>query len=151
MFSSRTPPTLTPNRLTIALARLRAEGRAIVDLTVSNPTCVGFHYPADLLAPLAGARALGYNPHPFGAIEARGAALIGDEVFADYELEPGAARRAGRLLDRCDVLAFGLGGLSKSAGLPQVKLGWIAVAGPGELVEAALERLELLCDTYLSV
>jgi alanine-synthesizing transaminase len=41
--------------------------------------------------------------------------------------------------------------VSKSAGLPQVKLGWIAAAGPDRLVDAALERLELICDTYLTV
>jgi hypothetical protein len=46
---------------------------------------------------------------------------------------------------------FRLGGLSKSAGLPQVKLGWIAVDGPPTLVAGALDRLELICDTYLSV
>ena len=80
-----------------------------------------------------------------------GIAIIADEVFADYELTPGAAAAAARVLDRRDVLVFGLGGLSKSVGLPQVKLGWIAVAGPAPLVERALERLELICDTYLSV
>ena len=36
-------------------------------------------------------------------------------------------------------------------GLPQLKLAWIAVAGPSRLVDPALERLELICDTYLSV
>src|SRR6185295_10534775 len=81
----------------------------------------------------------------------RGIAIIADEVFADYELEPGASRRAGRAASRRDVLSFALGGLSKSVGLPQVKLGWIAVAGPDALVEAALDRLELVCDTYLAV
>jgi hypothetical protein len=55
------------------------------------------------------------------------------------------------VLDRRDVLAFTLGGLSKSVGLPQVKLGWIGVAGPDSAVSAALDRLELVCDTYLSV
>jgi hypothetical protein len=81
----------------------------------------------------------------------RGIAIVADEVFADYELEPGAAARAGRVVRRQDVLSFTLGGLSKSVGLPQVKLGWIAVAGPEVFVAAALERLELLCDTYLAV
>jgi hypothetical protein len=81
----------------------------------------------------------------------RGIAIIADEVFADYELEPGAAARAGRVAARADVLSFALGGLSKSVGLPQVKLGWIAVGGPEPLVAAALERLELICDTYLAV
>ena len=77
----------------------------------------------------------------------RDAALIVDEVFADYPLDatttipspPGAA------------LTFRLGGLSKSAGLPQLKLGWILVDGPDDLAAEALSRLELIADTYLSV
>src|SRR5207247_987348 len=56
----------------------------------------------------------------------RDATIIADEVFADYELEPGAVAAAGRPLALEDVLSFSLGGLSKSIGLPQVKLGWIA-------------------------
>jgi alanine-synthesizing transaminase len=48
-------------------------------------------------------------------------------------------------------LTFRLGGLSKSAALPQLKLGWIAVDGPEPLVHEALARLEFICDTYLSV
>jgi aspartate/methionine/tyrosine aminotransferase len=78
-------------------------------------------------------------------------ALIADEVFADYALEPGSASQAAPMLVRDDVLVFALGGLSKSIGLPQLKLGWIAVAGPDRAVEAALGSLELICDTYLSV
>jgi aspartate/methionine/tyrosine aminotransferase len=78
-------------------------------------------------------------------------AIISDEVFADYELEPGARAAAGRPLSREDVLSFTLGGLSKSIGLPQVKLAWIAVGGPPHLAAAAIERLELMCDTYLTV
>ena len=81
----------------------------------------------------------------------RGIAIIVDEVFSDYALEPGAAPRAGRAAVRGDVLSFALGGLSKSVGLPQVKLGWIAIGGTDDLVAAALERLELVCDTYLAV
>ncbi len=50
-----------------------------------------------------------------------------------------------------DCLLFRLGGLSKSAGLPQLKLGWMTVEGPAALVDEALDRLELICDTYLSV
>ena len=41
--------------------------------------------------------------------------------------------------------------LSKSAGLPQAKLGWIVVNGPDDLVSAALERLEFVADLFLSV
>ena len=81
----------------------------------------------------------------------RDIAIIADEVFADYELEPGAAGRAGRVATRQDVWSFSLGGLSKSVGLPQVKLGWMAVGGPDRVVTRALERLELVCDTYLAV
>jgi aspartate/methionine/tyrosine aminotransferase len=77
----------------------------------------------------------------------RGAALIIDEVFADYPIQPVPADPA----PRASSLTFRLGGLSKSAGLPQVKLGWIAVDGPDARVRAALDRLEIICDAYLSV
>ena len=49
------------------------------------------------------------------------------------------------------VLTFTLGGLSKSVGLPQMKLAWMVVSGPTALVAPALERLEVIADTYLSV
>ena len=78
----------------------------------------------------------------------RRSALILDEVFADYRL---AVDCAAAPSIESGALTFRLGGLSKSAGLPQVKLGWIGVAGPGSIVDEALERLELICDTYLSV
>jgi hypothetical protein len=81
----------------------------------------------------------------------RGIAIIADEVFADYELTPGAAARAARTAVCRQGLTFSLGGLSKAAGLPQIKLAWIVVGGSSELRDAAIERLELACDTYLSV
>jgi aspartate/methionine/tyrosine aminotransferase len=78
------------------------------------------------------------------------AAVISDEVFADYDLaSPGPP--SGLLLGRTDVVGFTLGGLSKSIGLPQAKLAWIVVSGPEDSVAAARARLELACDTYLSV
>jgi alanine-synthesizing transaminase len=84
----------------------------------------------------------------------RGAALIIDEVFADYPIESPPPREAlataGRIPSPVS-LTFRLGGLSKSAGLPQVKLGWVAVDGPDASVRAALDRLEIICDAYLSV
>jgi alanine-synthesizing transaminase len=80
---------------------------------------------------------------------ARGLALVGDEVFADYLIDPRPDR--ARVLDQEEALTFSLGGLSKSAGLPQMKLGWIAAGGPHPLVEAALSRLEIVCDAFLSV
>ena len=76
----------------------------------------------------------------------RQAAFIVDEVFADYPLSAPADPAA-----HTQALTFRLGGLSKSAGLPQVKLGWIVVDGPDALVRDAMERLEIICDTYLSV
>jgi aspartate/methionine/tyrosine aminotransferase len=81
----------------------------------------------------------------------REVAIVADEVFADYDLVPGGARGAARMLDQREVLVFSLGGLSKSIGLPQVKLGWIAIAGPDRLVREALSRLEFACDMYLGV
>ena len=82
----------------------------------------------------------------------RRAALILDEVFCDYPHASGVPTLdpfGAPLESRC--LLFRLGGLSKSAGLPQLKLSWIAVSGPDDLVREALDRLELICDTYLSV
>lgn len=81
--------------------------------------------------------------------EERGLALISDEVFADYPIQP--RPDASTLLGEERVLTFTLGGLSKSAGLPQLKLGWIVVSGPAGQVASALQRLEVICDTYLSV
>lgn len=79
----------------------------------------------------------------------RGWPIIGDEVFADYPLDP--APGATSVLAQADVLACALGGLSKSAGLPQVKLGWIAFGGPAAAVHAALTAYEVVADAYLSV
>jgi len=269
MFSSRVPGDLKPNRVARAVRRARADGRSLIDLTITNPTRVGIDYPRDILVPLSDPAALTYDPHASGLPDARaavagdyarhginvapghivltastseaysvlfkllcgpsgdavlvpvpsyplfehltrldgvrcmpyrleyhgrwtvdaesiddaweagvravlavspnnptgsiltagelqhlarvcadrGAALILDEVFADYSI--GTHARASE--NRFECLTFRLGGLSKSAGLPQVKLGWIAVQGPEPLVADALERLDLICDTYLSV
>jgi alanine-synthesizing transaminase len=111
--------------------------RAVLVVNPNNPT--GSFFTHDDLNVVAAACA------------ANGAAIIADEVFMDYELEPGARATAGRVATRRDVLSFTLGGLSKSVGLPQVKLAWIVVGGPDSLAAAAIERLELICDTYLAV
>ena len=271
-FSSRLQSDLGPNRLSLAVARARTDGRHLIDLTESNPTRAGFDYPGNLLAPLADPKGLGYAPDPSGLIDARvavagdylrrglaidperivltastseaysllfkvlcdpgdevlvprpsyplfehlstldgivarpylleyhgrwtvdvdsverawsartravlivspnnptgscvrtselrelaaicarsDAALIGDEVFADYVWSSGAPEERGHLLLERDVLSFSLGGLSKTVGLPQVKLGWMAIGGPQETVRQAQARLELAADTYLSV
>jgi alanine-synthesizing transaminase len=73
-------------------------------------------------------------------------ALIADEVFLDFALrapEPSFAAN--------DVLTFVLSGISKISGLPQMKLAWIVAAGPQAARQAALQRLELIADTFLSL
>jgi aspartate/methionine/tyrosine aminotransferase len=81
---------------------------------------------------------------------AAGCALICDEVFADFAWTADP-RRVPTVAAREDVLAFALSGISKMCGLPQLKLGWCVVAGPPDEAAHALERLELVADTYLSV
>ncbi len=77
-------------------------------------------------------------------------ALISDEVFADYGFAPDE-RRVATLAGVGEAPAFAMSGLSKIAGLPQMKLGWIVVAGPEGPRREAMARLELIADTYLSV
>lgn len=79
----------------------------------------------------------------------RGLALIVDEVFADYPLAPPSD--ACSLVGERRALVFSLGGLSKSAGLPQLKLGWMVVDGPDPWAGEAIERLSVINDAYLSV
>jgi len=81
---------------------------------------------------------------------ARGIAIVSDEVFADFALGEVKARAESLAVDG-PALAFALGGLSKSCGLPQLKLGWIAVSGPKAQRDEALQRLEVVADTFLSV
>ena len=272
MFSSRTAWDRSTNRLASLLEQRRDSGEPLLDLTESNPTRVGIHYPEkEILAALADPAGITYEPDPRGLTGAReavartlgergvevdpgdliltastseayawlfklladpgeevmvphpsyplfdylsrldsvrpvpyplspdhgwsldpgvlaaragprtravvvvspnnptgtylkrgelrglahlcrekGLALIGDEVFAEYPAGPDP-ERAGSVLEAEGVLTFTLGGLSKLAGLPQLKLGWIGVGGPEVLRREARERLELIGDTYLSV
>ncbi|MFL6353720.1 MAG: pyridoxal phosphate-dependent aminotransferase [Bryobacteraceae bacterium] len=76
--------------------------------------------------------------------------IISDEVFMDYSFGAGADR-VKTLIGHDSALSFSLHGLSKAAGMPQMKVAWIAVNGPQQHRETARERLELLLDTYLSV
>ena len=269
MFSRRLPPHADVNALSHAIARRRAAGASIADLTESNPTRAGLCYPADLLRMLASDAALRYEPHPLGlrvareavardhvrrqatvdpervvlaastseayswlfkllcdpgdavlvprpsyplfehltAFEGVGAvpfdldyhgrweidfatleraprstralivvspnnptgsyvsarelerlfalcrerawALVADEVFADYPLE--AEAPLTDIAARADVLTFSLGGLSKTVGLPQLKLAWLVVGGPFDMCVRALSGLELIADSFLSV
>jgi alanine-synthesizing transaminase len=82
--------------------------------------------------------------------ERRSLAILCDEVFSDYTFRADPAR-VPTLVQMDRVLTFCLSGLSKIAGLPQMKLGWIVVCGPSEARHSAMERLELIADTYLSV
>ena len=270
MFSHRTDWKLTPNRLTQAQQELRAAGREILDLTISNPTRAELHYDAEgILQPLVNPAAMDYDPQPKGLRSAREAvaayyrkqhdevdpesivlttstsegysylfrllcdvedeilvpkpsyplfefladlqdvklvpypllydhgwqidfpslyravnhrtravvvvhpnnptgsfvaeeernalnnfcreyklSLIADEVFLDYAHD--GAPRSTFAANR-DVLTFTLSGVSKISGLPQMKLAWIVTSGPGEAVSAALARMEVIADTYLSM
>ena len=80
----------------------------------------------------------------------RGIAILSDEVFSDYAMAPDP-ERAASLAGVEECLTFSMSGLSKIAGLPQMKLGWIVAGGPAGPRAAALERLEWIADTYLSV
>lgn len=272
MFAARTAWELSPNRLSLALERHRAQGRPLIDLTASNPTQIGLEYDGTaILHALSQAAALNYDPQPFGLESARravcgyyaaqgsdispGAVLLttgtsegysflfrllcdpGDEVLAPVPIYPlfdflaglqdvslvsyclfydhgwqidfaslrtkltprtraillvhpnnptgsyvqaGERKRLNELarehklalivdevfLDFAHpskstppasfaanqgALTFTLSGLSKIAGLPQMKFSWIVVSGPEPARSEALKRLEIIADTYLSM
>ena len=271
MFSKRTDWKLTHNRFTETQHQLEKSGRAVLDLTVSNPTRVGVQHDERIVQSLLNPKALDYDPHPKGMLSAReavvnyyrdqykgsdfdpeslilttstsegysyvfrllcnpqeeilvpkpsyplfefladlqdvklvpypllydhgwqidfpslnnavtsktravvlvhpnnptgsyvrqseqnalnkfcnehGLALIVDEVFLDYSHD--AARRPTFAANNA-ALTFTLSGLSKISALPQMKLAWIVTSGPAEQVHAAMQRLEVIADTYLSV
>jgi aspartate/methionine/tyrosine aminotransferase len=76
--------------------------------------------------------------------------LIVDEVFLDYGFAPGRADRMASFAAGLEgVPVFVVSGLSKIAGLPQMKAAWIAATGPEN--HAALDRLEVIADTFLSM
>jgi len=72
--------------------------------------------------------------------------LVVDEVFLDYGFGGAGASFAAGLEG---VPVFVVSGLSKIAGLPQMKAAWIVATGPE--ANAALERLEVIADTFLSM
>ena len=117
-----------------ARAAMGPRTRAVIVVTPNNPT--GSYLKRDELAGLAGL----------------GVPIVSDEVFASYSL---SARpdpsRASSALEAQGGLVFALGGLSKLAALPQMKLAWTAVGGDAALVEPALGRLEIIADAFLSV
>jgi alanine-synthesizing transaminase len=78
-----------------------------------------------------------------------GLALIVDEVFLDYPIENAPTRTFAA--GPHPALTFVLSGMSKIAGLPQMKVAWIAVFGPEAPRRTALSRLEIVADTFLSM
>jgi alanine-synthesizing transaminase len=77
----------------------------------------------------------------------RGMAIVADEVFLDYT--SGAAQAQTFALSDA-ALTFTLSGISKISLLPQMKLAWTVVSGPEAVVNTAVDRLEIIADTYLS-
>ena len=117
-------------------AGLSARSRVLVVIHPHNPTG-SFVDPEDF-------RAL------CGIARERGLALVSDEVFADFPHD--GARPPGALVGGDGAaLRFVLSGASKVLALPQLKIAWIAVAGPEALRDEALARLEFAADAYLSV
>jgi len=97
-----------------------------------------------------------------------GLALIVDEVFLDYALSdddtveqhstgqpktavPTCASPHFSFVSNHEVLTFTLSGLSKISALPQMKVAWVVTSGPGEIAVAAMARLEVIADMYLSM
>ncbi len=109
--------------------------RAIVVVSPHNP--VGAFLKRDELGFLADVAA------------DRGLALVGDEVFSDYPLQ--AVASAASVVEQDRALAFLLSGASKVLAAPGLKVGWMLAGGPAVAVEQALQRLEVVADTYLSV
>jgi aspartate/methionine/tyrosine aminotransferase len=114
-------------------AGVTARTRAVVTVSPNNPT--GSFLKKEELAEL-------------GAL---GLPIVSDEVFARYPLREDPTRATTALGAPGAPLVFALGGLSKLAALPQMKLAWIAVAGDGPSVDAAMGRLEMIADAFLSV
>lgn len=79
-----------------------------------------------------------------------GAALLVDEVFHPFQAD-GTSAPAPSFASNKGCLTFTMNGISKLLGLPQLKLAWIVVSGPPAEVEAAVARLEMIGDLYLSV
>lgn len=78
---------------------------------------------------------------------AREMAIVADEVFLDYSAE---SKPHSTFAFDGPALAFTLSGLSKISALPQMKLAWLVASGPQPLVQWAMERLEIIADTFLS-
>jgi aspartate/methionine/tyrosine aminotransferase len=107
--------------------------RAVLSVAPNNPT--GSYLKRDELAALA----------------SLGLPIVSDEVFARYPLREDSGRALTALEAQGAPLVFALGGLSKLAALPQMKLAWMAVGGAAPSALQALARLEVVADAFLSV
>lgn len=79
----------------------------------------------------------------------RGLAVVADEVFRTFPLEAPKARAS--FARPREALTFVLDGLSKRCASPGLKLAFTACFGPADAVRSALDRVEIIADTYLSV
>lgn len=113
-------------------ARRTAKTRAIVVVSPNNPT-------GSLL-----------SRDSFEAIDAMGLPVLADEVFREYLLEPRSDACLSALDEQPRSPWFVMGGLSKTAALPQWKLAWTVLRGGGDQAEL-WDALETIADTYLSV
>jgi alanine-synthesizing transaminase len=112
---------------------LTSKSRAIVLVHPNNPT---------------GSHISGQERQQFNEISrTHELALIVDEVFLDYSHD----KTHPSFASNSDALTFALNGISKISGLPQMKLAWLAVSGPPTEVAPAMQRLEIVADTYLSL
>lgn len=75
-------------------------------------------------------------------------AVIVDEVFLDFSL---SVKPQTSWAANSEALTFTMSGLSKICGLPQMKVAWLVTSGPEDLKAQALDRLEVIADTYLSM
>ena len=78
-----------------------------------------------------------------------GVAIIADEVFYEYSLEPFAGN--ARLAGEPSTLVFALDGFSKMLAAPHAKVGWIEVSGPKDDVYEAQKRLDVIADDFLPI
>jgi aspartate/methionine/tyrosine aminotransferase len=120
--------------------RISSKTRAVVVVHPNNPTG-HFTSPAE-------------REWLQGICDEYGLVLIVDEVFLDYALDlpdTHTLRHTSFSSGDHPVLTYVLSGLSKVAGLPQMKAAWIAAFGPELLLEAATARLEMIADTFLSI
>ena len=130
-------PLLYDHGWQIDFASLRAaltpRSRAVLVVHPNNPTgsFVKPHEAAEL-AEICAAREM---------------AIVADEVFLDYA---SGRNWPASLCAFQTALTFTLSGLSKISLLPQMKLAWTIVSGPEAGVQTAVDRLEIIADTYLS-